>query len=539
MKRRNFLHTTAALSAATALMPSFLKGKTFFDVIPNEKIAGFEGDSITIIIEMFGGNDGLNTIIPLHDEKRYLELRPNINVPKELAKNFNNLDLFLHPNLVDGVQNGGFIKMLQEGKLAIVEGIGYENPNLSHFRSEELWLSGINTANDKQSFYEGWLGRFIANRLPNYPIEIPEHPIAMQIGGQINLMLKSNKGDMGIALSDPTEFYNLGNGLTPIVPAKTGTTNFDNEFNFVHALGRQSDMYSQAVYNAYNAGKGKLKATYSGGYLSQQLKLIASLIAGGLKTKVYFIKLNTNFDTHVQQTNGDSTTGQHPAMLSNVASGICDFMLDSQLQGWSERVAGFTFSEFGRRAYENGSRGTDHGAGSMLFAFGDSKYLNSGFYGEKPNLADFSVDPKGLDENGNLRYQFQYQRVYVDFLENWFNATSDEIKAVFGTTYLPMGLLKKRTVDVESTETMTNNNFFKLYPNPTSGEFNVSFELTKNSNVFAAIYDVSGSEHNVFLNGNLTGGNYNLPISITTNGNYFVNIVVNGKRYVTKISVVK
>jgi len=216
MKRRQFLHSSAAIAAGAALAPQLIGGIPVYAKSPVGVLGSNfqENDSILIIIQLFGGNDGLNTVIPA-DDPNYYKIRPEIGVPKDKAKRYANTDFYLHPALVDNVYGGGFMNLLDTGRLAVVQGVGYENPNLSHFRSTDIFLSGLNGPDPNAKLTDGWIGRYFAKHLTNFPAEIPDHPLCVQIGGTLSLAFQSEKGDMGIALTDPDSFFKLGAGLAP------------------------------------------------------------------------------------------------------------------------------------------------------------------------------------------------------------------------------------------------------------------------------------------------------------------------------------
>lgn len=525
MKRRTFVKNTAAVTAATVLAPNILTSKTLFEFKPVDKILGLDDDNIVVIIELFGGNDGLNSVVPAYDDT-YYNLRPNLAIPKARAKRFETTDIYFHPSLVNGIHNNGFLRLMADGRLAIVQGIGYENPNLSHFRSEDIILSGINSSDPKVKLLDGWLGRYIAMKLTNFPFEIPEHPIAIEIGGTLSMLLKSQKGDMGIAFTDPQKFYELGVGLTPEEALSQGSTVFDSEFNFINIIARQSEKYSTEVLKAYNNGKSKLKVQYSDG-LSKKFEMISSLIAGGLKTKFYFVKLS-NFDSHAQQQNADYVTGQHPTLLWNVSSAISEFLDDAIQQGWADRVVGMTISEFGRRPAQNGSRGTDHGAASVQFVFGN--YAKGGYFGNKPDLKD-------LDEDGNQKMQYDYRRVYTDFLQTWLGASSQEINDVFGIEFLPLGVLKKRQLSVQNLIEVKNDMF--VYPNPSYGEVYLSFELKDTAEVDISVFNMLGRLEKKISKGWMEAGLHTVRFAMAFSGNYFISISTDSQRITREFKVIR
>lgn len=529
MKRRKFIGLTASTTAGLILAPKLLKAKNDFSIIPNNQILSDDNDNIVIILELFGGNDGLNTIVPCDDDE-YFKLRPSIGMPKTIAIKVN--DIYMNPALVQNMQKEGLKRMFEDGRLAIVEGIGYDQPTLSHFRSEDIFLSGINPKNNNNvKLLEGWLGRYFAMKLPNFPVEIPEHPLSIAIDGSVPLLFKSDKGHMGIALTNPDDFYNLGKGLTPVDNLMTGTSWYDKEFNFVHTLARQSEYYSVAVKNAYVSGKAKINGNlYSSSTLSQKMKLISSLIAGGLKTKVYFLKIS-NFDSHAQQ--ADATfTGQHYTLLNEVAKAISEFMEDAAGLGFSERITGMTISEFGRRAYDNGSRGTDHGAASMQFIWGHDKYVNGGYWNNKPKLND-------LDANGNVKFQTDYRVIYAELIEKRLGGTPADVTSVFGESFLPLNVLENRSTSVEEYLDSQFGEFVRIFPNPGTGAQSLSFDLKNPDIVNITIFNTNGKEESILQNHYLAPGSYNIPFEINKNGSYICSVTIGRKRYNTKFIIVR
>lgn len=530
MKRRQFLINTGVAAAGAAILPK----STYANKRPVDHFLDAAGDNILIIIELFGGNDGLNTIIPYDQEELYLELRPNLHIPREYAIQFGDSDLFFNSGLIDGVHQGGMMNLMAIGKLAVIQGIGYDNPTLSHFRSRDIWHSGINNTDPNEKLLEGWLGRYFANILENYPVDIPEHPIAISLEGTIPLMLKSEKGDMGVSLQNPERFYQLGAGLMPkSLRFHTPTDSYyEREFNFIHVVAEQSEKYAEVVKTAYQNGKDKIKVNYSIG-LPQKFRVISSLIAGGIQTRVFYMALS-NFDSHAQQMQSDYT-GAHYTLLNNLARGICEFLDDAQRQGFAERIVGITTSEFGRRVNDNGSRGTDHGAASMQFIFaGSDDFIEGGYYRVegKPDLND-------LDDFENLRHQYDFRRTYNDVLETWLGATPDKSREVFGDTFLPLGVLKRRTTSVWEYVKPIENQDLLIYPNPSQGLFNIRFELRNYARVKIEIFDTIGLRRSIVHDDYMPGGIYDIQHFIAQTGEYNVLVAIGESRIIKKFIVVR
>ncbi|MCX6140199.1 MAG: hypothetical protein NTX15_05115 [Candidatus Kapabacteria bacterium] len=234
MKRRTFLSTTAAAAVGTQVLGG-IPLKAFSPDGLGDRVQA-EDDRILIVIQMFGGNDGLNTIVPV-DDPQYYKIRPSIAVPKVKAVNVLS-HIYMHPSL-DSAAPYNLKRMFEDGRLAIVNGIGYENPNLSHFRSTDIWLSGFNSQDPEKNLVDGWLGRYWSNRISGFPAVLPPDPIAVQIGGSLSMLLRSPKGDTGIALTDPQKFFELGAGLSPDMDPMPEDTRYGKEFNYVRLVPEQ------------------------------------------------------------------------------------------------------------------------------------------------------------------------------------------------------------------------------------------------------------------------------------------------------------
>ncbi len=520
MKRRSFLATTAAAAVGTQVLGGVpLKAFTPMNMpVPMQP----DDDRVLIVVQLFGGNDGLNTIIPV-DDPNYYAIRPTIAVPKDKAISVLSR-VYMHPALAPK-DSYGFPQMFEDGRLAVVQGIGYENPNLSHFRSTDIWLSGFNSSDPEVRLLDGWLGRYWSKHLPGFPEQLPPDPIAVQIGGSLSMLLQSPKGDIGIALSDPQKFFELGQGLSPDMTPMSDETRYGREFNFVRTVAEQCDKYSSVVKNSFD--KGKNVATYGDGGFVQQMKLVARLISGGLKSKIFLVYMG-GFDTHVQQQD-EYQNGLHPYLLGQLASGIGSFMQDALSQGFADRVVGMTVSEFGRRPYENGSRGTDHGAASAQFVFGNG--VRAGVYGQSPDLTNF-------DGNGDVRYQWDYRRVYADVLENWFGGTPDETEDVLQDRVLPLGVLQRATSVDDAYDGRVEVNI-RVSPNPSAEHVSVEWYQPVNGVTTVEIYGTDGRHVKTLLTDRLAPGTHRVSADGLQSGSYLCAVMINGRRSVAPLTVVR
>lgn len=530
MRRREFLRTATTLAttaAATSVAGIPVRASSPIHWLPPHAL---ESDRVLIIIQLFGGNDALNTVIPAEDDE-YYRIRPTLAIPKQQAWRWLTTDLFLHPALAgSSVYGGGFGSLMDQGRLAIVQDVGYDNPNLSHFRSTDIWLSGINSSDPYVRLSEGWIGRYFARVLSDFPAVLPEHPLCVQIGGTLSLLFQSSKGDVGIALTDPQKFFELGKGSTPDEEPLDELDAFAREFNYIRSIAAQADRYSKAVLDAYS--RGRTTVDYGSRGLPAQLGMISRLISGGLKTKVYLCYLG-GFDTHVQQQDADDITkGVHPSLLAQLASGVAMFMQDALQQGFARRVVGITISEFGRRPYENGSRGTDHGAAGVQFVFGDGESIRSSRFGRAPNLHE-------LDANGDLIYQNDYRRLYADILLNWFDAAPEDVAAILGDRIAPLNVIKRRVTssvlpagDARST--------LAVVPNPiVGGGGEVRVHLRRPASTQVEIYNLRGQFVSELYRGLLPEGTSRLSLPVLPVGTYIAQLRCNDSLVQTTFTVAR
>lgn len=502
MKRRTFIKTAAATAAVSPIMLGGLQLRANTSLAALAQLPA-DNDRILIVIQLFGGNDGLNTVIPALDDE-YYNIRPKIGVLREDC--WNNVgDIFLHPALATGSQ-GGVARMLEIGTLAIVRGVGYPNPNLSHFRSTDIWLSGINNSDPNVRLETGWIGRYLEQRYPDFPASLPEHPLAIQFGG-FSLALLSSKGRMGIEVIDPDQLKGVPSQLDELDADSTGTAYY-NEYQFVADVANRSNTYAQAVKDAYDAGKTQLRAEYQDDSLARQMSSVAALIAGGLKTKVYVVSLG-GFDTHVQQqvNLGQGVyTGNHPYLLARLGDAISQFMYDMTRLGHADRVVGLTISEFGRRPYENGSFGTDHGAASVQFLFGTQ--VNSGVYGDPPDL-------KNLNANGDLQYQIDYRRIYAEILTEWFGMTDGEMRTVLQDDMIfPIDILQTQISGADRTADYANGiSIAGNFPNPFTTSTTLRVVIDRPSDVRIDLTSITGQHVATVLSRRLDAGPHDIPIT--------------------------
>lgn len=397
-------------ASATWTVPMFVE-QTFADLhgsakdLATQAVTG-KDDSILVVLQMAGGNDGLNTVVPFEDDA-YHKARPR------LAKGSKDLI-----RLADGVglnQSMPFLgELYQEGDLAVVQGVGYPNPNRSHFVSTSIWETG--DINNRSS--TGWLGRYFDNACPG------SDPT---VGISLNKTQPESFGatrNPGVCLSSPELyrwihsggdkdgaeqfFESLNSPNAPVDGAsiaepsvgKGGSLVGESNLDFLKRVAMDARVSSKQILEV--ASKHRSRVSYGGTPISRSLNMVARMIAGKMPTRVYYVS-HGGFDTHNGQANA------HDRLLGQLDEALKSFFADLKQQGNADRVTLMTFSEFGRRVSENASAGTDHGKGSCLFVAGAP--VKGGLYGKQPSLTDL--------DNGDLKHHVDFRQVYATVLGDW------------------------------------------------------------------------------------------------------------------------
>lgn len=476
MKRKDFLRNTIP----AAILPSLVDGMSFKVLGDNPLMAAMlnayvETDRVLVIIQLNGGNDGLNMVIPVDQYSNYFNARSNIAIPQSRV-------LSLTGTAATGLHSSmtGLQSMYNEGKVRLVQSVGYPNPNFSHFRATDIWMSASDSNVEIPS---GWAGRYLNDQYPNYPVGYPNtqmpDPLGIQIGSSTSLTFQGPSVNHGISITSATNFYNLINGVQDPAPA----TPAGDALKYVRLVAQQSNQYSARIVAAANAVP--TQGTYpTNNTLADQLKIVARLIKGGLKTRVYMVSLG-GFDTHSVQTNTDTTTGTHATLMLRLSGAIKAFQDDIKTLGVEDRVLGMTFSEFGRRVKSNASVGTDHGAAAPLFLFG--KKVNPGITGNNPTI------PASASVNDNVPMQYDFRSVYASILQDWFCVDNTTLQTIMLQNFQKLPVLApdacSGTTAVDYRETGVT--LIKNYPNPFTETTTISF-TTKGGHTLVQIMDALG-----------------------------------------------
>ncbi len=512
MKRRDFLKTTVPFAALPVVMnglPLTALGNP--DMMNSLSKAFVNTDHVLVLIQMNGGNDGLNTVIPIDQYSNLSKARSNIMIPigKVLVLDGED-DTGFHPAMTH------MRAMFNDEKLSVVQGVGYPKPNFSHFRSTDIWHTASDT---NEHWSSGWVGRYLSNEFPNYPIGFPNtampDPLALQVGSVVSTVCQGVSVNMGMAISDPTAYYQLITGnYTQSPSSKAG-----KELDYIRLVAEQSNEYGQAVKAAGEKGSTKSTKYPAAGQsrLADQLKIVAQLISGGLKTRIYVVNIN-GFDTHANQVSatGGTENGNHSNLLGQLSQAIDAFQDDLELLGLKERVLGMTYSEFGRRIKSNFSLGTDHGAAAPLFLFGAN--VKPGLLGDNPTIAGT------IDVKDNLPMQYDFRSVYASVLKDWFCLEDMEVDSVLQKTHQQLPLLQDScTTSSSDREKLKKSGdaYILNYPNPFSDVTTLRYESTgghiviqifnSNAQLIETLVDTEmpTGEHEVVFNANnLASGTY-------------------------------
>lgn len=391
IKRKEFLQI-GSLATASFMVPKFLKAFEGHTLVP-------AGNKVVVILQLSGGNDGLNTVIPVPNDL-YYKNRPRLAIEKNKSLLLTD-EAALHPSLT------GFRELYNNGNLSVLNNVGYPNPDRSHFRSMDIWQ----TASQSNEYWNsGWIGRYLDAQCagcdkPTYALELDD---------VLSLSMKG-KNSNAIAMKDPKRLFGTANQRF-FKDIMNGHTHTGEEQPVDYLYKTLAETVSSADYIFEKSKFKPTKTEYPKTELGQNLKTISSLISSDINTKVYYLSLGS-FDTHINQ------QAQQQRLFIELNDAVSAFTKDMKQNNRFDDVLLMTFSEFGRRVSQNASGGTDHGtANNMFFISGGLK--QKGILNAMPDLSD-------LDE-GDLKYKVDFKNVYATVLKNWLGADDD---AILGKKY--------------------------------------------------------------------------------------------------------
>ena len=546
MKRRNFIQLTASASALSLL--------------PTEVFALFKSAGMTtcpdvnakkiVLIQLAGANDGLNTLVPLNQYDAYASLRPNIKLNNVGASNgLINLDttlalenqVGLHPSLT------GFKSLYDSGFMRVIQGVGYPSQDKSHFKSTDLWLTGGDGTQANNNLESGWMGRFLESYYSNFLTA--DFPLGIQLGSSDNSLGFHGEVEHGMSINingqDPSGFYSIVNGLGGAPPTNIPNSEYGNLIQFILDSDSETNIYAQAISTAFNSGTNSAAVTYPSTSLANQLKSVARFISGGLQTKVYLVKIG-GFDTHDAQVATNTTThlGEHADLLTQVSEAINCFITDLNSQNLGDDVIAVPFSEFGRKAGENGNLGTDHGEIAPMFVFGKS--INPGISG-----TNISLSEAVLANNFQVQtVQHDYRRIFSTILQDWFGASNQTLDLTFYDHTINSSYANNKVSDLIKTANtvpascytdslLTVNDFVKgndivVYPNPSFESISIN---TNNNPIYVvSVYSIDGKFITSYKNP-MTSDNFTINVQDLAVGLYTIKVVTNYGSFTKKVIV--
>lgn len=531
MERRKFIQISALSSASTL----FLNGhqiKAFsktnlVDVIPSNII---DGRSL-VMIQLSGGNDGLNTLIPINQYDDYANLRPTTKIKNsgtnagiQLDSTLANEDqIMLHPSLT------GFKSLYDAGKLRIIHNVGYPRINKSHFAARALMFNGGDGTPENSTKTSGWMARFLNS---GYDYNDYLDPLGIQLGNKKpSLGFHSeheHKVDVNLTKQDVSGYYNIISNLGNPLPESIPTSDFGNNIKFIGATESATNSYSQRISEVFNTGSNST-VNYPDFDLADQLKTVAKMIKGGSKTKIFLVHIG-GFDTHADQVESteNSHIGKHAELLTEVAESVKAFQDDITALGIDDKIVTTTFTEFGRKPVENGNLGTDHGNLGPMFVIGT--HIKGGISGSNLNLSEVT---KHFDET---KMQYDYRQIFSTVITDFLGANSNVLA---GTEFEDFDGDKKMDLITESqianidhiVPNTEPNNSLTVLPNFIEEEFSLKFVSESMQRAYIVLYNLNAtivfqspqdfvSGINLIQNiniGHLTQGHYILAIKSANN----------------------
>ena len=515
MKRRSFIRSTAGAAVSLPFIIPGMKMAALPDAGLFGRVRRDQTDRILVIIQLNGGNDGLNMLVPRDQYANLLQARPEVALPENQILDLTT-ETGLHPAMA-GIRN-----LFQNGRAAFVQSVGYPNQNRSHFRSMDIWTS----ASPADAYWgTGWVGRYLDTRFSGYPEGYPsaEHPdpFAISIGNTVSETCQGVATNYSLALQDPFQLTQLFEDEEEAVP----DSRYGRELSYLRTTVAQSNAYAESILEAANMGNN-LADYPRQNLLARQLETVALLISGGLQTRIYIVSLG-GFDTHANQVDrSDPTEGRHGELLLELSEAIAAFDSDMDQLGYGDRVLGMTFSEFGRQIRSNNSLGTDHGTAAPLILFGGC--TQGDIIGHNPTI------PGDVALQDGVPMQFDFRDVYGSVLMDWFGVEEQELRAILHPDFQYLPVLAGCQTDPAR---LNNRQGIRLesaveasaFPNPFAEWTTIAYQHP-GGQVKISILDSLRREIRVLSSQNLGPGKYQFPFEGRglAPGNYYFRIAQEG-----------
>jgi len=400
ISRRSFLKYSA-MASTSLLIPNFLRGfqaKELYDNFQIQKL--MSGGKKLIIVQLSGGNDGLNTIVPYRNDI-YYSMRPGLSLEE-------NKILKLNEELGINSEMSKLKEIFDKGNLSIINSVGYPNPDRSHFRSMDIWQSG---SGSDQYLSTGWIGRYLDSECET----CKNLYSAIDVDSILNMSMKGERRS-GIAVEDPKKFYMNSSEryLLEVADKSKHADHYDSNVSYLYKTLVETTSSADYIYE--NSKIYKSKIDYPNSAFGRNLKTIAEMIISNLDTTVYYVSMS-GFDTHINQ------KGRQERLLSELSNGLNSLTEDLRTNNRLDETLILTFSEFGRRVRQNASGGTDHGTANNLFLIGGN-LKTAGIYNSQPDLTNL--------DDGDLKYEIDFRSVYATILKKWLDA---EDKLILGNDF--------------------------------------------------------------------------------------------------------
>ncbi|MCD9018385.1 DUF1501 domain-containing protein [Parachryseolinea silvisoli] len=547
--RRNFikkLPVAASIPFALSNIPVRVLGEE--NTLTQMAAAAGENRRL-IILQMHGGNDGLNCVIPVEKYDQYYSIRPNIAIPsKNNARGYIPLDSTLPSDAQVGLHPDmqAMKALYDQGRMALVQGVSYKNNNGSHFRGRDIWYMG-GSYNDY--FQSGWVGRYLEGLYAplgmEYPKDFPNptmpDPLAIEMGTDVSLIFHQD-GNIPTSIAIPTDPEGFGefiDGLEGfddipatvdprgIPPEYLNGSPYYKELKWILGLEDKTKSYAKRLSQQYLNGKNSdAGIVYPQKYpfnapegsqdnpLSRQLKVIANLLSGGCQTKIFLVKVG-GFDTHADQVETyNPTMGSHAALMYHISTAMNAFQQDLRARGYENEVLTVTTSEFGRQVASNASYGTDHGTGAPLFIFG--RGVQAGVVGTNPDLTKRTVE-----------MQYDYREVFGSIMRDWMLVSDAQLEVIFpglvtngihkGVEGQPFQTLPLAQRTITSSEGFISDRFRleDCYPNPAKDTTTIVFHVNSAYNVTVDLYTQKGEKVKSLVNGLYPVGEHKIAVDLT------------------------
>ena len=528
MKRRKFIQISSTGSLAGVMLNGHLVNAFTRTKLLNNVSEDIIRDRSLVMIQLSGGNDGLNTIIPKNQYDKYASIRPTIRIRESGANAGIELDTtlgtqdqtLLHPNLQP------FKDLWDQGKLNIVHGVGYPQLNKSHFSGRALMSKGGDGTDENNNKPNGWMARYLHSAFDHTTYQ---DPLGIQLGNKKPAdefhSDEEHKVDINLSGQDTAGFYSqLSNIGNPLADYGNMTSEYIDNIKFINGMELTATNYAERISTVFNAGSNAV--TYPQFDLAKQLKTVAKMISGGSKTKIFLLRID-GFDNHANQVDSQNNShlGKHADLLTELSESIKAFQDDLEQLGIDENVVTTTFTEFGRKPIENGNKGTDHGNLGPMFVIG--KGVNPGFTGTHLSLDSFTYGGNVKHFDLDTQMQHDYRQVYASIIGDFLGASSTTmIDTEFDDYDVNRLNLISSPILSNPYEKATNRISLTISPNPVENDLIIRFRSLEWLRGGVQVHDLQGRTVED-MTVNFSSGINQIPLNLShlSKGLYVLKIV--------------